>query len=391
MIQCLQPNRCHMNEPTGLLSEKERPRQRSSFEGPSPFAQVGLVHGKPDLPVQVPSPARSLPGNILITGATGYIGAAMVSHLLDVLTGAKVVAMVSNDEQAVVLRNLIEPAVRSRLTFRIGRLPHQIPDLSGIDSVVHLAGIRKVNSGRPKNGENAHGASGSSEPDVLSVNHEGTRGLIAAARAAKIRHFIFISSQSVYGTQMPVPWDESQAPCPQGVYASSKYASELLLRDVQDISSTIFRVPRVYGVSACNGIRGLEWNEVPNVLIAGAVHGKELKIKGDGRQSYDFLHLRDLCTAVERALLLPPSGCRVLNLSSSMPITMKELAELCCEIAASLGVQTPPIAYESQENIPASFGLNSTLARRELEWHAEVTMHAGIDELMRRILSETGV
>ncbi len=334
------------------------------------------------------------PATILVTGATGYLGMALVSHIFRTLTESNVIAMVSSDEQGAAFSTLIDPVFRSRLLFRKGRLPHQIPDLSGIDAVVHLAGVRKAESkssqgGTPDvTGDGAIVNSGNNA--LLSVNREGTAALIDAARTGQIKHFIFVSSQSVYGTQWPVPWNESQLPQPQGMYASSKYAAELLFHDIQEFSTTIFRVPRVYGASMYHGIRGLEWNEVPSVLISRAVHGKELKIVGDGSQTYDFLHLRDLCSAVERALLVPSLGCRILNLSSSNPISMKALAELCCEVASSLGVQEHSIVYESRDDVPPSFGLDSELARRELEWRSEVTMRAGIEELMKCVLSEKG-
>lgn len=380
-----------MSETTGPLFEEEKLSQAIQFQGPLPLERLGSFERRSVLRSSHPTPGSGGLGNILITGASGYIGASMVSHLLGALTGANVVAMVSSEEQAASLQNLMDPAVRSRLTFRVGRLPHQIPDLSGIDGIVHLAGVRKVSSRRPIDSGEGNSTSGASTTDLVSVNQEGTRRLIDLARKAEIKHFVFISSQSVYGTKLPVPWSESQTPSPEGIYASSKYASELLLQEVHDFATTILRVPRVYGLSICNGIRGLDWNEVPNVLIARALQGKELNIKGDGSQSYDFLHLRDLCTAVERALLMPSSGCRVLNLSSSIPISMKGLAELCCETASKLGVRTPQIVYESQEGIPASFGLNSALARRELEWRSEVTMQAGIEELMKYMLFENGM
>lgn len=374
-----------------MVLEKESPLDAFHFENPISSNRLGGVGSYAIMLSNFPAPGSYVPRNILITGASGYIGASMVSHLLGSLQGTSVIAMVSSDEQAVTLHNLVDSSFRSRLMFRIGRLPDQIPDLSGIDSIVHLAGIRKITARKPLKEGQENGTAGASTSDVVNVNQEGTRKLIDAACAARIHHFIFISSQSVYGTKLPVPWSESQQPSPEGVYAASKYASEQLLQEVHYFSTTILRVPRVYGLSLCNGIRGMDWNEVPNVLIARAVKGNEIQIKGDGRQSYDFLHLKDLCTAVERALILPPSGCRVLNLSSSMPISMKGLAELCCDIAARLGVKTPPIMYESHEGIPASFGLNSALARHELQWHSEVTMQAGIEELMKHMLTESGV
>ena len=111
---------------------------------------------------------------ILVTGATGFVGRAVVAAL--VADGEEVHAAVRHPPDPPFL-----PGVA---VVRHGDLAEPVdwtPLLAGIDSVVHLAGI-------------AHAGPGVAENRYDRVNHRATAALAAAARAARVARLVFISS-----------------------------------------------------------------------------------------------------------------------------------------------------------------------------------------------------
>lgn len=110
---------------------------------------------------------------ILVTGASGHLGNALVREL--VTDGRGVRAMVHRDPDPPSLRGLDVPRVRADVT-----VPYTLAAaLEGVDAVVHLAG--------PTSG---HGTPAAFE----QIHVEGTRAVLAAARAAGVRRVVYVGS-----------------------------------------------------------------------------------------------------------------------------------------------------------------------------------------------------
>jgi nucleoside-diphosphate-sugar epimerase len=104
------------------------------------------------------------------------------------------------------------------------------------DAVVHLAAL-------------AHGKGSGGEDAFDRVNHRGTRNLLAAARAAGVRRFVFASSAAVYGDagrRHPVMEDAERRPV--GAYARSKRdAEDACFRSTADgLPCVVLRFPAIY-------------------------------------------------------------------------------------------------------------------------------------------------
>lgn len=174
---------------------------------------------------------------ILVTGATGFLGRAVVSALQD--KGHDVIAFVYAQDANLP---------RGVTPWHVPRLPALAHDaiqrMQGIDAVVHAAG-------------RAHELRESAS-DPLSafrkVNTEGTIELARAAAKAGVRRFVFVSSIGVNGSQSSLaPFNHSQVPNPESPYAQSKYEAEQALdRLSNETSMTVHHVrpPMIYGPAA---------------------------------------------------------------------------------------------------------------------------------------------
>ena len=129
-----------------------------------------------------------------VTGATGFIGKALVAELKK--AGHEVVR-----------------------------------DLGGATVVVHLAGIAHRNA---------------NEDELQTVN-VGLAQRVAKSAARNGARFIFMSSAKVHGEQSTAPLNESSPLMPLDRYAESKARAEDSLRSIPDLSLTILRPPLVYG------------------------------------------------------------------------------------------------------------------------------------------------
>jgi nucleoside-diphosphate-sugar epimerase len=173
--------------------------------------------------------------NVLITGGSGFLGKALLKELF--ASGSpinpgivRVLDLIRVPEEFAGKVEMIEGDVRD-------------PDLvnkalNGMDSVIHTAAI--VDWGVR------------SEQEVLDVNVQGTKNVIAACRSNKVPYMVHTSSlDAVYSGKPLVNIDEEQ-PYPEKhetTYCKSKYLSELavIAANNETLSTCVLRPSDIYG------------------------------------------------------------------------------------------------------------------------------------------------
>jgi nucleoside-diphosphate-sugar epimerase len=167
---------------------------------------------------------------VLVTGATGFVGRAVVSRLqsagLSVRTSSR-----SNEQNPPgehVIADLERPAPLNSLT-------------AGCDVVIHLAArTHQTNSGADE------------AKRYRSINVEATARLTDAALRTGVGRFVYVSSIKVNGesTEGRAPFTAVDPPNPKDCYGASKREAEDLLREATQSSAmdhVIVRPPLVYG------------------------------------------------------------------------------------------------------------------------------------------------
>lgn len=207
-------------------------------------------------------------GAALVTGASGFVGRAVVRHLAaagwTVKAGTRNGTMVEGAVQALRC-DVLDPASVAAA-------------MQGVTAVVHCA----------------VGA-----PDDTRVITEGTAHVLDAALAAGVRHVVHMSSVAVYSGQDGLIDELSDVSSPQGAYGLAKREAEELCRKAvgKGLGVTILRPTLIWGRDSA------QWT-VPYVRRMGSGRWHALGARGNGLAN--LIHVEDLAGFVTHLLNAPP-------------------------------------------------------------------------------------
>lgn len=270
--------------------------------------------------------------SLLITGANGLVGRALLSEILS-RNNFRIKAHVRNRLQA---REQIGNALDlTRVDMEEGDFTRlgerEMTDLTrGCQVVMHAAGL-------------VH------RPDAIYqeyevVNVRATQLLAEAAARNGAKAFIFLSSAAVYG---PGPFDQVTETAPLNAktpYAVSKLTSERWLQSFKGIPKiVVLRPSLVFG----EGDRG-------NLLsLIKEIKNNRFKLVGDGSSGKSVIYSKDLAQAIALCLEKLPDGMHIFNVANPEPVSIRNLAD---EIAKCLD---PNAKISSVPTGLARFGLKA--------------------------------
>ena len=310
--------------------------------------------------------------NLLITGSQGYIGTHLTSHLLN--KGYKVVGLDSGFFKSC---NIV-PINENVETFEKDIRDLEIADLTGIDIVIHLAALSNDPIG---------------ELDsklTFEINHEGAVRVAQLAKAAGVKRFVFISTQSIYGiSTSDTELDEiDSVKNPQTAYAQSKWNAEQEILSMSDqfFATTALRPSTVFGWSP-----RLRSDIVFNNLILNGLLKQQIEVHSDGTPWRPIIHIQDVCIAIQKCVEASVEiiQSKAFNLGvRNGNYTVKELAE-----AAQTCLSGIPILYNT-ENLsdPRSYKVSFARAFQELDFDARIDLISGGNEIVKeaRFLRDFG-
>lgn len=247
----------------------------------------------------------------LVTGGLGFIGSHLVDRLLD------------DGWRVVVLDNLLTGR-RSNLAQHKGNprlkvVQGDIRDLEtvskcsrGCDAVFHLA---------------AHALMRVSLRDHradLEHNIVGTLNVLESMLANKVPDFVFASTSALYGEAEVTPTPETYSGIQTSLYGAAKLAGEgyaSAFAEFSPIKVWAYRFGTVLG-ERCR--RGAVWDFSHKLME----NPKKLEILGDGRQSKDYLFVKDCVDGIILGYEKGSSRVNIFNLGLQEQTTVNELADL---------------------------------------------------------------
>lgn len=330
---------------------------------------------------------------ILVTGAAGFIGSWVVKVLLERnyevvgldcinayydigLKHARLAQLgivsesIQENRLAVSRTNASYRFIKLDLTDRAGM--KSLFDREGFDWVINLAGQAGVRYSI----ENPYA--------YVESNVLGFLNILENCRRHAVRHLVYASSSSIYGTDNPVPYAET-APTdtPVSLYAVTKKSDELMAyvySKLYGLPTTGVRFFTVYG----------PWGRpdmAPFLFLKSILDGQPIRVFNHGNLSRDFTYIEDIVEGLMR-MLPRPSVCaipyQIYNIGNASPVRLLDFISVIEHVTGRkavkqmVGMQPGDVycTYADITRLRRDFGYRPTVSieegvRRLYEWYVE--------------------
>jgi UDP-glucose 4-epimerase len=305
---------------------------------------------------------KSSSAQVAVTGGAGFIG----SHLVEALVNQGYKVRVLDDLSCGRLDNLSSFA--DSIEFQKGDIRNQklVSDLlDGAGVVYHLAGMASVPQSL-------------NDPKLcLEVNGQGTLNVFTSAVKCGLKRLVYASSSAVYG-DLPSPQTETDAPRPNTPYAAIKLLGEhlgLFYSQTASLTTVSLRYFNVYGPR--QSADGADAGVVP-IFVKAVSEGRSPIVYGNGLQTRDFIHVRDVVRATMLAAKASDPGDGVFNVATGTEVTLKELLKLLKRFCPKA---PDPIYAPVRAGDPLHSGALVDKARYYLGFKASISLPEGLSEL----------
>lgn len=297
----------------------------------------------------------------LVTGAAGFIGAAVAERLL---AGGHTVVTIDNlstgymehiPKGAVFVQG--DVADKSALS----QMDHET-----FDAIIHIAG-------------QSSGEISFEKPVYdLQTNTQSTLLLLDLARRIGCKKFIYASTMSVYGDHQPPQCKENAENLPKSFYAVGKIASEHYMRIYAEqfgIACTALRLFNTYGIG--QNLRNLKQG-MASIYLAMAINDHRIVVKGSKDRFRDFVYIDDVVDAIVKSLDRT-ENYDVFNVCTGKATTVETVVKTICDF----------LPYEVQvkytEGTPGDqfgiFGDNEKI-QRVMGWKPKVEFIDGMKRMV---------
>lgn len=298
---------------------------------------------------------------ILVTGAAGFIGAALVRALL---TDAEGVRLVGLDNMS----DYYDTSIKEYRLSEIGRLASELPGSGWIfikGSIADRTLVERIFFDyKPEIVVNLAAQAGVrysiTNPDAyIESNIIGFYNILEACRNHPVAHLVYASSSSVYGSNEKIPYStDDKTDSPVSLYAATKKSNELFAHaysKLYDIPSTGLRFFTVYGPA---GRPDMAYFGFTDKLLKG----ETVKIFNYGNCMRDFTYIDDIVEGIKRVMErapekktgqdgLPVPPYRVYNIGNSNPENLLDFVTVLQEELVRAKVLPPDYDFEAHKEL----------------------------------------
>lgn len=302
----------------------------------------------------------------MVTGGCGFIG----SHISE--------ALVENGHEVVVFDNLSSghesniAGFRDHVDFVHGDICDQKAldsAMAGIDGVFHEAALVSVFDSVERPFDNNR------------ININGTLNVLSAARDHGVKRMLFAASAAAYGNNPDLPKKETMRPEPESPYGLAKVAGEYYMRvfaRLYGVEAVSLRYFNVYGPRQDPGSM---YSGVISRFADAIAAGRNPTVFGDGKQSRDFVFVRDVAKANLNAMTSDRLGNgEVINIGSGKSVSLLDLLNTFKKITnRDFEIEFKP---ERAGDIRHSLA-DISLAGAKLDYQPGFDIQAGLNALLK--------
>jgi nucleoside-diphosphate-sugar epimerase len=300
-------------------------------------------------------PQRRL-GRVLVTGARGFIGAALVERLRQ--GGEEVTAsdlgrgeMASPNFQAC---DITEP-----------RQVEALIDKGPFDTIFHGGAVSgpMVMVDQPL--------------EIWRINVMGTAHLLEAARRSGTGRFVLCSSCAVYGPMHGAPIDEATPPDPGTVYGASKVAAEQAMTGYvreHGLDAVALRLTWVYGP-------GRQTSTTLESLLRAAIDGESIAIDGSPAEMTHYVFIDDIVEGLLAAGSVAKTPRLVYNLSAGPGVPFSQVVDHVRALEPEARIA---FAQDNLKEI-GPIGFDLTNAARDLGYRPRVPLAEGLRRYLKAL------
>jgi dTDP-glucose 4,6-dehydratase len=301
---------------------------------------------------------------ILVTGGAGFIG----SNFVRLVLAEQPDCFIVNVDKLTYAGNLenLEGFLNNpnhvfvKADINDGKAIEQAIDKYNIETIINFAAESHVD--RSIN-----------EPKVfIETNVTGTLTLLEAARDKKIKKFVQISTDEVYGELGETgKFTEQTLLSPNSPYSASKTAADLLVRAFGHTFGLNYNITR-----CSNNYGPYQFPEkmIP-LMINNALNDKPLPVYGDGLNVRDWIHVEDHCRAIWK-VFVEGKPSEIYNIGSSNEKTNLEVVKT---ILDAVGKPHSLITFvKDRPGHDRRYAIDSSKMNSQLGWKAKTNFAEGI-------------
>lgn len=304
---------------------------------------------------------------VLVTGGAGFIGSHIVERLLD--SGLSTLVLDSLEKGR--FKNIAHHVGKKSFHFVKGDIRdfNVIKEvLKEVDGVVHLAALTSP-------------AESFEKPSLYNeVNITGTMNLLNACLDSGVKRFVYASSAALYGHAECLPIKENSPLRPTSPYGISKMAAEAYVRlffEEYGLETVSLRYFNVYGPRQPNN----QYSGVITQFINCLRANRSLVIFGDGKQTRDFVNIKDVTEASILALARNGVAGEIFNIGTGVATPINDLAKTLLEIEGKTGLKT--VCVTSRKGDIEHSVADISKGKEKLGYLPRIQLKRGLRELVK--------
>ncbi|MFX1375566.1 MAG: dTDP-glucose 4,6-dehydratase [Promethearchaeota archaeon] len=305
---------------------------------------------------------------ILVTGGMGFIGSNFIKLLLELNQGYKIINIdkltyAGNPEN---LKNVKKEHSKYYTFYKV-----DICDFETMDQIIRKESVEYIVNFAAE----SHVDRSIDNPKIFCfTNILGTQSLLNATKKNKIKRFVQISTDEVYGTlNFDEPaFTESTPLSPNSPYSASKASADLLINAYYKT----FKLP--INITRCSNNYGpYQFPEklIP-LIINNASNNKELPIYDKGINIRDWIFVNDHCQALMKVLFEGEVG-EIYNIGGDSEISNLDLVKRLLKI-----LEKPESLIKFVKDRPGHdlrYAINHEKITKELNWRPKINLNHGLE------------